>query len=307
MDPHGVLIVDKPAGPTSHDVVDRLRRILHTRRIGHTGTLDPFASGLLPLCVGKATRLSRFFTAHDKAYTATVRFGFATTTDDVQGEALGPARDGVVDPDRLREAAAAFVGVIEQLPPAFSAKRTAGERHHDLARAGKVVERTPCRVTVHSIEVRVVGDDRAEMDVVCGAGTYIRALARDLGERMGTGAHLVALRRTRSGALTLEDAVPLAEVDATTAAQRLIPMGQLLLEIPAIVVGARGAAALRYGRGLSRELVVAGFPGEAPAERFRIVDEAGSLLALGTPRGFGQSTLGLSVDPTIHPDIVLLD
>jgi tRNA pseudouridine55 synthase len=307
VDPHGVLIIDKPAGPTSHDVVDRARRVLHTRKIGHTGTLDPFASGVLPLCVGKATRLARFFSGHDKAYTATVRFGYATTTDDLAGEPLGPAQGVALDLDRLREAAHVFVGRIEQLPPAYSAKRTAGQRHHDLARAGKPVERTPCSVTILSLDVRAVEGDRAEIDVVCSAGTYVRALARDLGERLGVGAHLLALRRTRSGPLSLDDALPLADLESGVAEARLIAMGKLLPELPAVTVGESGRMALRYGRSLAPAHVLSGFPEAPPPERLRILDEAGNLLALGVPRGFGQSTPGLPVDLLIHPDIVLLD
>jgi tRNA pseudouridine55 synthase len=306
VDPHGVLIVDKPSGPTSHDVVDVVRRVLHTRRVGHTGTLDPFASGVLPLCVGKATRLARFLSGHDKTYEATVRLGFATATDDLEGEALGAPRPVGVDLAGVRAAAQTFLGPIEQLPPAFSAKRTAGRRHHELARKGQAVERTPCRVIVHSIDVSAVEGDRVAMVVACSAGTYVRALARDLGERLGVGGHLVALRRTRSGPFTLGDGIALAGLDPVQAEARLVPPGQLLPELPAVVVGERGLAALRHGRALDRAMVVRGFP-ETVVERVRVLDEAGALAALAVPRGFGKSTSGLNVEPMLHPDIVLLD
>jgi tRNA pseudouridine55 synthase len=304
---HGVLVVDKPAGPTSHDVVDRARRIVRTRRVGHTGTLDPFASGILPLCIGKATRLARFFSGHDKSYTATVRFGFATTTDDVEGEPLGPAAPFSLDAVALEDALGAFRGEIDQLPPAFSAKRTDGRRHHELARAGLPVERRPCRVTIRSLALQAVAEDRAEIEVTCSPGTYIRALARDLGERIGSGGHLVSLRRTRSGPFTLADAVPLGDLSEAAALERLVPLAELLPDFPAVCVDERGLAALRHGRDLTRPLVVSGFPDAPPPARLRILDAAGSLVALAEPRGFLQTVPGLSVEPVLHPDIVLMD
>jgi tRNA pseudouridine55 synthase len=301
----GVLVVDKPAGPTSHDVVDIVRRALRTRRVGHTGTLDPFASGVLPVCVGKATRLARFFTDGEKAYAATVRFGFATTTDDLRGEALGEPRPIELDTDAIAAAARGLVGNILQLPPLYSAKRTDGRRHHELAREGKAVERRPCPVTIHGIEVGARHGDQVEITVRCGPGTYIRAVARDLGERLGVGGHLVALRRLRSGSFTIDDAVGLESV-RSAGPPPLLPLSRLLLELPAVTVGAEGVTALRYGRDLGRALVREGFP-EAPPERLRVLDEAGTLLALAVPRGFGAPVPGLPREPILHPDLVLID
>lgn len=303
---HGLLVVDKPVGPTSHDMVDRVRRVLGVRRVGHTGTLDPFASGVLPICVGKATRLVRFFAGHDKAYEATVRFGFATTTDDRQGEPLGPAVPVALDRAALEAAAAGLVGEILQIPPAFSAKRTGGRRHYEMARAGEAVERRPCRVTVRSLEVTRFSGDQAEIAVACSAGTYIRALARDLGDRLGVGGHLVALRRARSGPFDLSHAVSAAELSAEIAVQHLVPLGGLLLEMPAVCVGDEGLQALRHGRVLSAHLVVSDFP-QTPPERLRVLDRSGSLVALAVPRGFGPKAPGLSVEPVLHPDLVLID
>lgn len=302
---HGVLVVDKPAGPTSHDVVDRVRRALGTRRVGHTGTLDPFASGVLPVCIGKATRLAQFLTGGPKIYRATVRLGQATTTDDLQGEPLGAPVAVRVDEDAVRAVTRELVGEILQMPPTFSAKRTDGRRHHELARAGRPVERKPCRVTIESIDLLGIRDGDLDIEVRCGAGTYIRSLARDIGERLGTGGHLVALRRLRSGAFSLEGAVDLKDVRAGEEA-RVLPLSELLPEMPAVRVGAGGLNALRFGRDLGRKLVLEGFP-EIPVKRMRVLDESGRLVALALPKGFGLEVPGVTVEPTLHPHLVLLD
>jgi tRNA pseudouridine55 synthase len=302
---NGVLVVDKPPGPTSHDVVDRVRDVLGVKRAGHTGTLDPFATGVLPVCVGKATRLVRFLAEGDKVYRATVRLGFATSTDDALGEPLGPPRDARVDASSVRDAARRLTGDILQVPPAYSAKRVGGRRLYDLARQGVAVERPPAAVTVHSLEILEVSDRGLEVEVRCSPGTYIRALARDLGEALGVGGHLTALRRTRSGTFGMEVAVAWDEL-ADHARDRMLPLSRLLGDMPAARVDARGADALRHGRDLGRDVVVAGFPEGAPPPRLRLLDESGqSLLALAVPRGFGPASAGLPASPVLHPDVVL--
>jgi tRNA pseudouridine55 synthase len=303
--PHGVLVVDKPAGPTSHDVVDRVRQVLGTRRVGHTGTLDPFATGVLPVCVGKATRLAQFLRDGDKVYRAGVRLGVATTTDDLHGDPLGPPRLVGASREQLEEACAAFTGTIEQLPPAFSAKRVDGRRMYDLARRGIEVERRTARVTLHSIAVLSMAGDDAELEVRCSPGTYVRALARDIGERLGCGAHLVSLRRLRSGGFGVEDAVGWDDL-RTLGRARVLPLSRLLPELPAVQVSAEGLRALRHGRDLARALVVSGFP-DAPTPRLRVLDDSGTLVALAVPRGFGAPAAGLSLEPVLHPDLVLVD
>lgn len=303
----GVLVVDKPAGPTSHDVVDVVRRMIGQKRAGHTGTLDPFATGVLPVCVGKATRLVRFLADGEKLYRATVRLGFATTTDDVLGEPLGPPRPARPDAAAVREAAGRLTGDLLQLPPAYSAKRVRGQRLYDLARRGVAVERAPARVTVHALEVVRVADDEVEIDVRCSPGTYVRALARDLGEALGVGGHLTALRRTRSGPFGLEAAVPLDDIESR-GRERLLPLSALLPDLPAARVDARGAEALRHGRQVEQEMVVSGFPEGAPPPRLRILDESGErLLALAVPRGYGPAVPGLAAPPVLHADVVLSD
>ena len=300
----GVLVVDKPGGPTSHDVVDRVRRALRTRRVGHTGTLDPFATGVLPVCVGRATRLARFLSGGEKEYVATVRLGFATTTDDRTGEPLGAPVPADVAPAALAAALDGLVGSFDQVPPAFSAKHVGGRRLYELARRGVTVPRAAMPVTVHAIRLLAREADTVEIAVRCSAGTYVRALARDLGERLGTGAHLTALRRTRSGPFDLSQSV--CGDDLGGAAERMIPVAELLLDLPAVTVAAEGRRLVGHGRELGPGDVVQGFP-EGPVERVRVLDESGALLALAVPTGLGPEPSALPRVPALHPDVVLVD
>jgi len=301
----GVLVVDKPAGLTSHDVVDGVRARLRQRRVGHTGTLDPFATGVLPVCLGKATRLARFLSEGEKVYHATVRLGVATTTDDLTGQPIGEPRPVRVEPADVARACSGLLGEIRQLPPAFSAKRVGGQRLYELARRGVEVERQAARVTVHALDVLSVAGEQVELGVRCSAGTYVRALARDLGETLGVGGHLVALRRLRSGSFGLEQALAWDEL-GSAGASGLLPLALLLPELPEVRVGSEGAAAMRHGRGLFRGVVLSGFP-EAPVPRLRVLDESGALLGLAVPKGLGHDAPGLAIEPWLHPDVVLVD
>jgi tRNA pseudouridine55 synthase len=301
----GVLVVDKPRGPTSHDVVDRVRRVLRERRAGHTGTLDPFATGVLPVCVGRATRLARFLTAGEKVYRASVRLGFATTTDDLTGEPLGPTQAVRLVRSEIEAAVASLVGTYDQVPPAFSARRVAGRRLYELARRGEAAPRTATAVTVHALDLLAVEDDRLEIEVRCSAGTYVRALARDLGDRLGPGGHLVALRRTRSGSFDLAHAVPGDALDASASAA-LLPLSALLPEVPAVRVDERGRALVSHGRDLGPEALEDAFPPPA-VPLVRVLDASGDLLALAVPRTFEPGDSGLPRLATLHPDVVLLD
>lgn len=301
----GVVVVDKPAGPTSHDVVERVRLLLNVRRAGHTGTLDPFATGVLPICLGKATRLARFLADSDKAYRATVRLGFATTTDDLTGDPLGSPTAVSADEREVRRACAGLTGELRQVPPAYSAKRVDGQRLYDLARRGVAVERAAVAVTVLVLDVVAVEGDRVELDIRCSAGMYVRALARDLGEALGTGAHLAALRRTEAAGFGLSRAAPW---DALTSGigNHLVPLADVLPQFPAVRVGEEGALAVRHGRDLDRRLILDGFP-DAPPPRLRVLDGEGRLLALAVPRGFSTPVPGLPVPAVLHPDVVLAD
>ena len=301
-DVDGVLVVDKPAGPTSHDIVNRARRAFRLRRIGHTGTLDPFATGVLPLCLGRATRLARFLGGGEKVYRAGVRLGFATSTDDLTGEPLSEPKELRLDEGEVRQILNTFVGTHDQLPPAYSARKVDGRRSYDLARKGQEVPRTARPVTIHAIELLGLEEAGIDIEVRCARGTYIRSLARDLGEALGVGAHLSSLRRTRSGAFELEQAV--SADDLAAGRDRLVALADALPELPAVRVGAEGRDLVRHGRFVTRANVLEGFPDE-PVERVRILDESGTLLALAVPRGSAAGEAP-AVEPTLHPDVVLV-
>jgi tRNA pseudouridine55 synthase len=302
----GLLIVDKPSGPTSHDVVARLRRVLREKRIGHTGTLDPMATGVLVLVVGKATRLAKFLSASDKSYDAIVRFGFATDTADAQGRPVGPVMDGVAPAREAIDAALqAFRGTFMQQPPTYSAKKIDGRRSYKAARAraslGNVETPAdalpaPTSVTTHRIEILSVGADTVALRVDCSAGFYVRSLAHDLGERLGVGAHLAALRRTRSGGFGLDRALPLdaAERDPAAAESALVPLSGVLRSWPSVVLTADGAA--RVVRGLDVRPIDHEPSALSPQPFVRLVNERGDLLAIAEPRASGL----------LHPSIVLV-
>ena len=245
-----MLPVDKPVGPTSHDAVAAVRRALRTRQVGHTGTLDPFASGLLLVCVGPATRLAEYLTGLPKTYLATMRLGEATDTDDLTGETVSISLAWEpLTADRIEAALAAQVGTIEQLPPLYSAKKVDGERMYAAARRGEAVERKPSTVTIYSIRLLSIDLPDVVFEVECGAGTYIRAIARDVGEALGVGGHLRALRRTAVGPHSVDRAVP---VDALGDEERvkaalLTPL-DAVSHLPRMTVDEAGIAALAHGR-----------------------------------------------------------
>jgi tRNA pseudouridine55 synthase len=247
---NGALLIDKPAGMTSHDVVAVARRVLRTKSVGHTGTLDPFATGLLVLLVGKATRLARFLDGFHKEYEATVRLGQGSDTDDATG-VLGPRADGrQPTADEVRRALGSFLGTSRQVPPAYSAKKVDGQRAYARARKGEEVVLKPVEVTIHRAElVRYAWPD-AEIRVSVSTGTYIRSLARDLGTRLGTAAHCAALRRTRIGRFAVGDARTL-EMLETPRGTALIPMAELVSHLPAQELDEAGAGAVRHGRGVA--------------------------------------------------------
>jgi tRNA pseudouridine55 synthase len=252
--PDGLIVVDKPAGWTSHDVVARLRRLAGTRRVGHAGTLDPMATGVLLVGVGRATRLLGHLALTDKAYRATARLGAATTTDDAEGEvtwAAPPAALASLDEAALRAALAGLTGELDQAPPQVSAVKVAGRRAYALARAGERVELAPRRVTVRRLELLGLRRDPGggwldvDLDVACSSGTYVRALARDLGDRLGCGGHLTALRRTRVGGFGLDSARTLDELAADLA---VIPLAAAVAAaFPRRDVDAGQAATVGHG------------------------------------------------------------
>ena len=277
----GVLPVDKPVGPTSHDAVAAVRRALRTREVGHTGTLDPFASGLLLICLGPATRLAEYLTGLPKTYVATMRLGETTDTDDLTGEvvSLSVAWAGIGGA-AVEAALASQVGTIEQLPPLYSAKKVDGERMYAAARRGEAVERKPSTVTIHSIRVLSIDLPDVVFVVECGAGTYIRAIARDVGEALGVGGHLRALRRTRVGIHSVEGAVPLEALgDEERVRAAVIPPLEAVSHMPRLVVDESGIAALRHGRAVP---AADDLPEARPVA---IASAEGELLAIGERAG----------------------
>ncbi len=271
----GVLPVDKPEGPTSHDVVDRARRALRTRRVGHTGTLDPFASGLLLLCVGPATRLAEYLVGLEKTYRATVRLGVRTDTDDRTGKPVAVS-DAWRELDAAAVAAAVtgLEGTLLQVPPAFSAKKVAGERMYERARRGEAVDLAPVPVSVQRAQVLGLELPEVEIEIDCSSGTYVRALARDLGERLGVGAHLATLRRTRIGSYDVGAAVPAdaLDEDARVRAAWLTP-AQALGHLGHLPVSLAQAAELGHGGPITA-------PAELPEGEPVVVTEGGALVAI---------------------------
>jgi tRNA pseudouridine55 synthase len=246
----GILLVDKPAGMTSFEVVRRARRTLKIRKIGHLGTLDPFATGLLPLCLLEATKLVPYLMPQPKIYRARVKLGVTTDTQDVTG-AIVARCEAMPTPEQIFQAAARFVGEVTQVPPQYSALHYQGERAYRLARRGEVAELAPRTVTIYDLTVDELVIPEFTMTVRCSQGTYIRTLAQDLGEALGCGGHLAALRRLAVGALRAEDALPLAELEEVSReelASRIIPLSACLPGLRPIEVDAAAARQLRQGR-----------------------------------------------------------
>lgn len=249
-----VLPVDKPLGMTSHDVVARVRRALRVKRVGHTGTLDPFATGLLLLCVGTATRIAEYLSGMDKRYEAVARLGISTESHDSDGAVTERSETWTeLSTGAIHDAAARLVGRFDQRPPALSAKKVGGERAHRLARAGHVVDLQPVPVEVHELIVDEIALPNVTFRVHCGSGTYVRALARDLGTDLGCGAHLTSLRRTRVGDFGLEQAVSLVELEAGASVQRYgIEPARALSHLRRIHVDEDEERALGFGRWIER-------------------------------------------------------
>jgi len=236
---------------TSHDVVARVRRATGESSVGHLGTLDPMATGVLPLLLGKYTRLAQFFNANAKTYTGAIRFGFATDTYDAEGQVIGEVRAVSLDAEAVRAEAARFVGEIEQTPPPFSAKKVEGKPAYKLARAGKVPELKPVRITVDAFTIDRVEGDRVEFTMRISSGGYVRSIAHGMGQALGCGAHLASLRRTQAGPFMLEQALTLAEVETRSAegtlAERMPHPRMLLPEMPAVTADEATLGRLRNG------------------------------------------------------------
>ena len=280
----GVIVVDKPAGCTSHDVVNRMRRLAQTRRIGHLGTLDPLATGVLPLLIGRATRLAQYFGSNDKRYDATIRFGVTTDTYDREGSPTATCQDFQLDRDQLDRALESYRGAFLQTPPPVSAKKIRGTPAYKLARQNVAVELEPVEVTVHSLELVETTSTTARILVHCSAGLYVRAIAHDLGQQLGCGAILDELRRTASGDFTIDESHTLEELDELARADRLhealIPAAQLLPQFPAEIVDPTTAGQIRQGR----DFRVSPFRTRANQRWVKAVTSDGELVAIGEAR-----------------------
>ena len=312
--PDGLVVVDKPTGWTSHDVVAKSRGLLGTRKVGHAGTLDPDATGVLLLGVGTATKLLRFLSPLGKRSVGEVRLGVDTSTLDASGTVTGVHDMADVTIDDVRRAAAGFVGDIEQIPPMVSAVKVDGKRLHELAREGKEVDRAPRPVTIHALEVAEVGPDvealeriggieteefaaaaaggpgpSFQLDVTCSSGTYIRTLAQDIGAALGGGGHLVSLRRVSVGPYTLADAVPLASV----APERALPVADAVRHLPRVEVDEERAADIAVGKVLPRAALDIALDDDTA--NWAVFGAAGDLLAVYEPFR----------DGTVKPSLVI--
>ncbi|MGZ6988486.1 MAG: tRNA pseudouridine(55) synthase TruB [Thermoanaerobaculia bacterium] len=301
--PSGILLVDKPAKLTSHDVVDVARRLLGTRRIGHTGTLDPAATGLLVLCIGRAGRLQSFLTGWEKTYEGTMRFGIVTDTYDTEGKPVGePHPDPRPERALLEETCRSFTGEIQQSPPPFSAKRIGGKKFYELARKGEAVPDLPKAVLVREFAVLGLEGDVAAFRISCTSGTYIRSLAHDVGKALGFGAHLASLRRTSIGPFRLEDALTLPDLEALAPADRLskpfwLGLSEIPLPFPEVPLAPAEAAKVKSGHAVPVRVP----PQAAGAAMVRLTAD-GELLALGILEALGRGVLALA-----RPKIVLAE
>ena len=252
---NAVLIIDKPAGLTSHDVVDRVRRIVEQRSVGHLGTLDPLATGVLPLVLGSLTRLAQFYTASEKTYEGTMRFGFATDTYDAEGEPTTPPQNVSLALANVQEVARRFRGVIEQMPPPFSAKKIHGVPAYKLARKKKEVKLAPVQVTIHEFEIVSCAGDRADFRARVASGTYMRSVAHDLGRELGCGGHLESLRRTSVAEFGLADARTLEQLESAYDAGQFdeicVHPRKLLPQMPSVTVTDEIAGQVRSGRAVN--------------------------------------------------------
>ena len=321
----GVLVIDKPAGVTSHDVVDDIRRILHVRRVGHTGTLDPFATGVLVILVGRATRLAQFLSGLEKEYEAVIRLGFATDTGDVTGKRIGTLENGKASGgtesdlgegqtgmsvlpwgrEQIEAALESLRGEIDQVPPMYSAKKQGGRKLYELARRGEEVERKPVQVCIYEFEAikptgellkdNLDGTFDFEVRVACSSGTYVRTLAEDFGKRLQVGAHLVELRRTRVGDFQIQHAQTLEQVKVNVAEGALgkiiLPTDVALARFPVMDLGADDVR--RVQNGMSVSVSEAAW---SNGERVRMRDEQGNLIAVARFDAASQS---------LHPDVVI--
>ncbi len=266
----GILIIDKPIDWTSHDVVGKLRKLLKTKRIGHTGTLDPFATGVLVMLVGKATRLAQFLDKDVKEYEAIIQFGFETDTGDLTGIQTVTGKISKVSAEEIEIALQDFRGEISQIPPMYSAKKVDGKKLYELARQGIEIERKPVNITIYTLELLETNGTTAKIKVACSAGTYIRTLAEDIGRKLEICGHLTSLRRIQAGKFEISQSVKIEEAENT----ELISMNDAISHLTEVQISAEEIVDLGHGKKIFRELIVEN-------NIVRITDETNNLLAVG--------------------------
>ncbi|MFQ6091876.1 MAG: tRNA pseudouridine(55) synthase TruB [bacterium] len=300
----GVLNINKPTGLTSHEVVTTVRRMVGGSKVGHTGTLDPLATGVLLLCVGKATRIAPYLTNEEKEYVATIRLGVTTDTFDADGEVL-EQREVTVSVEDVRQALRSFVGKIEQIPPMFSAVRHSGKRLYQLARAGETVEREARQVHISGIDLIDFQDNDLTVRVHCSRGTYVRSLAVDIGENLGCGAHIVALQRTRVGRFRLEQSLALEQVERlaaeTVLSRHMVSMNEALVHLAEVRVGGRARRRIEHGAPVAWKDVATPVRWTSGQKTVRILGSDDTLLALGT-----IELVGCESSPDLRPIRVLV-
>ncbi|MBZ5663998.1 MAG: tRNA pseudouridine(55) synthase TruB [Acidobacteriia bacterium] len=276
---NGVIVLDKPPGLTSHDVVNRVRRILGQRSVGHLGTLDPSATGVLPIVVGNLTRLAQFYAHSEKTYEGVIRFGFATDTYDADGALTTPVQDVHLKPEEVRALAAQFHGIIEQMPPPFSAKKIAGVPAYKLARKNKEVTLQPVQVEIKEFEILDTTDDQATFRARVASGTYIRSVAHEMGKRLGCGAHLASLRRTAVAEFAIADAHTLPALEAAMqqgiVESLFVHPRKLVPDLPSVTATEESAALIRSGRAVN-------LPEMSRAPQVKVFYGQGELIAIAT-------------------------
>ena len=310
----GVLVIDKPEGPTSHDIVAQVRRVLRVKRVGHTGTLDPMATGVLPLVIGRATRLTQFLLKDSKTYSATIRLGFSTDTYDALGTPVGSNGNPSLDlshelGDQVIESALnKFRGTFDQCPPPFSAKKIGGIRAYTIARRGGPVVTVPVQVTVDQLRLLKAENSRLQVEITCSSGFYVRSLAHDIGQMLGCGAHLQALRRTRSGEFDLTHAIALESAvqgsgeaknmvnPAPPIVDRILPLSELLKALPSAILTSRGRRCASNGQPINQdELTHIDEVIGMATSKVRLFDETGQLVAIAEKK-----------EGALHPRVVLV-
>ncbi len=279
----GVLLLDKPLGYSSNQALQKIKLLYQAAKAGHTGTLDPLATGLLPLCFGEATKFAHFLTDADKVYIATVKFGITTNTGDAEGQVLS-VKDVNISKMQLEQVCSQFLGVISQVPPMYSALKHEGKAMYEYARAGVEIERAARAVTIHNIEINAFDRDVATITVKCSKGTYIRTLAEDIGAQIGCGAHLIGLRRTATANYHINQAITIEQFEAMSEAQRallLMPADSAIADLPAITLDVDSAFYLQQGQAILHS-------GNIPEGLIRLYNEQGEFLGLGEQQSDGK-------------------